>query len=108
MCGREVRGKSVVEKCWRRVLYRSVGEECSQGWCKRLSGIKFSCLTFFAFNFCWIPLLVETLRLHLCLGAIIHVYTALCFDAPYTAHLCNPLEHFIYQTVFFAFGISGV
>ena len=28
MCGREVRKKTVVGKCWRRVLYRSVGEEC--------------------------------------------------------------------------------
>ena len=110
MCGREVRKKTVVEKCWRRVLYGSVGEECWQTWCKRCVVLKSSCLSFLAFNFCWIPLLVETLRLHLCLVAniLVHVYAAFCFDTSYIAHLCNLLEHFIYQTVFFAFGISGV
>ena len=40
-----------------------------------------------AFNFCWIPLHVETLRLHLCVGASVHVYTVFCFDTPYTAHI---------------------
>ena len=129
-------GRSVAEKCWRRELWRcvvekrgrrlwqrSVGEECcievleknvgisGAKRCLMMSGIKvllfnFSCIL--AFNFCWIPLLVETLQLHLCLGAFRHVYIALSFDTPYTSHLCNPLEHFIYQTVFFAFRVSGV
>ena len=39
----------MVEKCWRRVLYRSVGEERWQHWCKKMSGIQvllfdFSCI----------------------------------------------------------------
>ena len=56
-----------------------------------MSGIKFSCLTFLAFNFCWIPLLVETLRLHLCFGAFIHVYTVYCILFRYSLH-CSSLQ----------------
>ena len=84
MCGREVREKTVAEKCWRRVSYRSVGEECWQHWCKKMSGVKV-----LVFNFCWIPLLVETLQLHLCLGAN---YTCVyCILFRYSLH-CSTLQ----------------
>ena len=55
MCGREVREKTVVEKCWRRLLYRSVGEECWQHWCKKMSGIKV-----LLFNFSCVQLLLDS------------------------------------------------
>ena len=45
----------MVEKCWRRVLYRSVGEECWQHWCKKMSGIKV-----LLFNFSCIQLLLDS------------------------------------------------
>ena len=44
-------------------------------------------------NFCWVQRLLDS---------------TFAFDTPCTAHLCNPLQHFIYQTVFLAFEISGV
>ena len=37
----------MVEKCWRRVLYRSVGEERWQHWCKKMSGIQLLLFDFF-------------------------------------------------------------
>ena len=107
-------GRSVAEKCWRRELWRcvvekrgrrlwqrSVGEECcievleknvgisGAKRCLMMSGIKvllfnFSCIL--AFNFCWIPLLVETLQLHLCLGAFRHVY---CIVFRYSLHFSS-------------------
>ena len=95
MCGREVWEKSVVEKCWRRVLYRPVVEvsEKSVGntGVKKMSGIKI-----ILFNFSCMQLVLDSTARYDTATAL-DVYAAFCFDIPYTAHLCNPLQHFIFS-----------
>ena len=61
----------------------------------------------------WLPLMTAII-LSTSLGSIAHDFCTLIlldfsFGPPYTAHLGNnPLQHFLYQTVFLAFGMSGV
>ena len=63
--GREVREKIVIEKSWKKVCYRNVGEECWKYWCKKLFCILLLLCFFLIFYFCWIPLLDKIPRLHL-------------------------------------------
>jgi len=42
--GREVREKIVIEKSWKNVCYRNVGEECWKYWCKKCLVYQFYCV----------------------------------------------------------------